>query len=56
VFFGVYKRFLTVKNFAYVEKVVCQVPIIKLKDKTTGLTADITFNREDGYKGVICAV
>ena len=40
----------------YVEKVVSSVPILKIKDDETNLQADICFNREDGYKGVICAL
>ena len=32
------------------------VPILKIKDAETGIHADICFNREDGYKGVICAL
>lgn len=43
-------------SFAYVERVVCNVPILKLKDKVTGMTADITFNRPDSYRGVHCAL
>ena len=43
-------------GFAYVERVVCSVPILKLKDKTSGMTADITFNRQDSYRGVHCAL
>ena len=41
------------KSFKYVERVVCNVPILKLKDAETGISADICFNREDGYKGII---
>ena len=36
--------------------IICTVPIIKLKDKKTGLSADITFNRKDCYKGVLIAL
>lgn len=32
---------------------MCTVPIIKLRDKKSGLFADVTFNRDDCYKGVI---
>jgi DNA polymerase sigma len=56
IFHASYKRLLQVHSFSYVEKVVCQVPILKLREKGSGLKADITFNRSDGYKGVICAV
>ena len=50
------KLLVQVDRFEYVERVVCTVPILKLKDKKTGLCADITFNRADGYKGVIAAI
>lgn len=56
LYYTVYKRLLQVQEFSYVEKVVATVPILKLREKSTGLKADITFNRTDGYKGVICAV
>lgn len=42
--------------FSECRKIECQVPIIKLRDKLTGIYADITFNREDCYKGVITAL
>ena len=40
----------------YVERIESVVPILKIKDAETGLQADICFNREDGYKGLICAL
>ena len=48
-----YRLLLTVKSFKYVERVVCNVPILKLKDAETGISADICFNRDDGYKGIV---
>ena len=35
---------------------MCNVPILKLKDAETNLQADICFNREDSFKGVISAL
>jgi DNA polymerase sigma len=44
-------------SYSYVEKLsFATVPILKLKDKTTGISADMTFNRPDSYKGVHCAL
>ena len=51
-----YRLLLSVKSFKYVERVVCNVPILKLKDAETNLQADICFNREDSFKGVISAL
>ena len=39
-----------------VEKIVCAVPILKVRDKKTGIYCDITFNREDCFKGVITSL
>jgi len=44
------------ESFSYVERVVCNVPVLKLKDANTGISADITFNRDDSFKGVHCAL
>lgn len=38
------KRLVKVKAFDYVELIVAQVSILKLKDGKTGLSADIAFN------------
>ena len=44
-------------SFAFVEMLSCAtVPIIKLKDKKSSIFADITFNREDSFRGVNCAL
>ena len=51
-----YRLLLNVKSFKYVERVVCNVPILKLKDAETNLMADVCFNREDSFKGVITAL
>jgi len=40
----------------YVERIESVVPILKLKDAETGIHADVCFNREDGYKGLTCAI
>jgi DNA polymerase sigma len=45
-----------VKRFSNCQKIICTVPILKLRDKKTGLLADITFNRDDCFKGVITAL
>lgn len=49
----VHKRLLKVKAFDYVEAISAQVPILKLRDNKTGLTADIAFNRKDGVQGCL---
>jgi DNA polymerase sigma len=40
-------------RFQEVEKIICNVPIVKLRDKKTGIYADIAFNRDEAYKSVI---
>lgn len=56
LFPGVFRLLINAEWTVYVEKIVSNVPILKIKDTETGLLADICFNREDGYKGVICAL
>ena len=56
LFPGVFRLLINAEWTVYVEKIVSNVPILKIKDSETGLQADICFNREDGYKGVICAL
>ena len=51
-----FEKLTKVNRFKNVEKIICNVPIIKLQDKKSGIYADITFNREDCYKGVITAL
>jgi DNA polymerase sigma len=44
-------------SYSYVEQLSCAtVPILKLKDKATSISADMTFNRPDSYRGVHCAL
>ena len=40
-----YRLLLSVKSFKYVERVVCNVPILKLRDAETNLMADICFQK-----------
>lgn len=53
LFGHIFKLLIHAEWTEYVEKIVSVVPILKLKDAETGLQADICFNREDGYKGVV---
>jgi len=53
IFNAVNQMLLQADWTVYVERIVSVVPILKLKDAETGLQADICFNREDGFKGVI---
>jgi len=52
----IHKRLLLVKAFEYVERIEASVPILKLKDNKTGVSADIAFNRDDGIHGCLIAV
>lgn len=53
LFFDTFERLSKISRFKdSVEKIICAVPIVKLKCRKTGLSCDITFNREDCYKGV----
>lgn len=56
IFPSIFRLLVGVQWTVYVEKIVSLVPILKIKDAETGLQADICFNREDGYKGVVCAL
>ena len=50
------EKLVKVKRFVNVEKIICTVPIIKLEDSKTGLSADIVFNRKDSHKGELIAL
>ena len=56
LFPSIFRLLISADWTVYVEKIVSNVPILKIKDVETGLNADICFNREDGYKGAICAL
>ena len=56
LFFLSFEKLSKIKRFKECQKIICNVPIIKLRDKKTGIYADITFNREDCYKGVVTAL
>lgn len=53
LYLSVHKMFLNEDWVEYAEKITSIVPILKIKDAETGLNADICFNRDDSYKGVI---
>ena len=40
----------------YCERIVCNVPILKVKDSETGLSIDICFNQGDSARGVCAAL
>jgi len=57
LFFTSHKLLLQDSSFSFVQQLSnATVPIIKLKDKQTGISADLTFNRKDSYRGVHCAL
>ena len=53
LFLSVHNMLLTEEWVEYAEKIASMVPIIKIKDRETGLSADVCFNREDSFKGVV---